>query len=99
MMVTVSARLQGRAEGGMAETLRHRLAEADPLVDQAMLPLDVIRQLWAEAVAGRPGLYPCRAAPGDWQRLRASDLETALPHLASFVCGTVRPHLRPTEAA
>ena len=90
MCVRVSARLHGRAQGGMAECLRRRMCDGDPPADQAMLPVDVLRNLWARAMAGGPIGFPDRAQPsGAW--LRASDLERALPELDRFVGGTVRP--------
>ena len=91
MRVRVSSRLHGRAQGGMAECLRQRMCDGDPLADQAMLPLEALRRLWAEALAGRPPGFPDRAQIYG-TRLRASDLERDLPELNHFVATTVRPH-------
>ncbi|TGN59751.1 glycosyltransferase, partial [Paracoccus liaowanqingii] len=77
MQARVSARLQGRADGGMAACLRHRMQDHDPLADQAMLPPGLLGRLWAEALAGDLATYPCRSlAPA--RHLRASDLEAGL---------------------
>lgn len=92
MHAHVSARLFGRAKGGMAECLRRRMIDPDPLADQAMLPLPVLRRLWARAMAGHAPLFPDRAVPCG-QRLRASELEQRLPALAAFVDRQVRPDL------
>lgn len=90
MTARVSARLQGRAEGGMAACLRHRMQDRDPMADQAMLTPDMLRALWMQAQDGRLTPYPCRTeAPGP--RLRASDLEAAYPALRDLVEQTVRP--------
>ena len=90
MRARVSARLHGRAQGGMAECLRRRMCEGDPLADQAMLPLEMLRHLWARAMAGHRDRYPDRGRI--WGlRLRASDLERDLPELERFVAVTVRP--------
>lgn len=90
MHAHVSARLFGRAKGGMAECLRRRMTEADPLADQAMLPLGVLRRLWARAMAGHAPLFPDRAL-AQGRRLRASELEQRLPGLEDFVERQVRP--------
>ncbi|WP_374300469.1 glycosyltransferase family 2 protein [Paracoccus sp. (in: a-proteobacteria)] len=90
MHAHVSARLFGRAEGGMAECLRRRMTEDDPLADQAMLRLPVLRQLWERAMAGDRPLFPDRSVPCG-RRMRASDLERELPRLSAFVDAQVRP--------
>lgn len=92
MTARVSARLEGRAEGGMAACLRHRMQHEDPLADQAMLPPDRLHGMWAGAMATGRAPYPCRSeAPGP--RLRASDLEAAHPALLRLVEQTVRPDM------
>lgn len=93
MNAAVSARLHGRAEGGMAEALRQRMQIPDPPADQAMLPPAVIARLWADAAAGLAPPFPSRAEPVG-PRQRISDLEAALPDLQRLVEGTVRPQLR-----
>lgn len=90
MHAHVSARLFGRARGGMAECLRRRMTDPDPLADQAMLPLSVLRRLWAQAVASQAPLFPDRAVCCG-PRLHASDLERRLPGLRDFVERRVRP--------
>lgn len=92
MGTVVSGRLNGRAEGGMAETLRQRMHDQDPLADQAMLPVHVLAELWAHAAAGYGPLFPNRAVPVG-TRLRASNLEAELPGLRDLVELTVRPQL------
>lgn len=90
MRAKVSARLQGRAKGGMAECLRERMRDSDPLADQAMLPLKVLRDLWADALAVPDSIFPDRAV-SIGHRMRASDLEKGLPPLTDFLQGVVRP--------
>lgn len=90
MRMQVSARLHGRARGGMAECLRLRMCDGDPTADQAMLPLAMLRHLWRRAMDGHADAYPDRGRT--WGAgLRASDLERDLPELERFVAGTVRP--------
>ena len=44
--VTVSGRVAGRARGGMADTIRRRMAAPDPFIDDALEPaLDRVRRL------------------------------------------------------
>lgn len=86
----VSARLIGRAKGGMAECLRRRMVEDDPLADQAMLPAVLLRQLWDRAMAGDALPYPDRSV-AHGARLRASVLERDLGCLTAFVESRVRP--------
>lgn len=90
MHAWVSARLHGRATGGMAEALRERMSEADPLADQALLPVPVVADLWSQALGGLPPFFPSRAAPCG-PRPRASDLEAWLPGLQHFTETTLRP--------
>lgn len=52
--VLVSGRIVGRAEGGMADTIRRRLRRADPYLDEALEPaMDFWRRLRGEAVGER----------------------------------------------
>ncbi len=75
----------------MAEALRDRMRDPDPFGDQAMLAPALLQSLWMQAVTGLAPDWPSRAAAqGD--RMRASDLETALPVLESFICDEVRPN-------
>ena len=92
MKATVSGRLHGRAEGGMAEALRHRMQDEDPLADQSMLPVHLLADLWDRALGGCILPFPSRARPVGL-RLRASDLEAGLPALEGLVNETVRPQL------
>ncbi|SMO98264.1 Glycosyl transferase family 2 [Paracoccus laeviglucosivorans] len=94
MSATVSTRLLGRAQGGMAECLRARRHAADPLADQAMLPPDHIVALWERAQSGQNVLWPDRSA-ATGRRLRISELEAALPELRYFVARTVRGDVLP----
>ena len=51
IVVTVSGRTIGRAEGGMADTIRRRLHRADPYLDDALEPaMDRWRRLRGEAL-------------------------------------------------
>lgn len=90
MHTQVSARLIGRAKDGMAECLRRRMVEDDPLADQAMLPVAALRGVWARAMAGHVFPYPDRSVPHGG-RCRASDLERDLAELTDFVETQVRP--------
>lgn len=90
MRARVSGRLDGRAAGGMAECLRSRMQDDDPLADQAMLAPEFLAMLWQRARTGLLTVYPDRSLPVG-RRLRASDLEAALPRLRAFVDTTVRP--------
>lgn len=92
MNATVSGRLHGRAEGGMAEALRHRMQDEDPQADQSMLPVHLLAELWDRAVGGCPLPFPSRARPVG-TRLRASDLEAGLPTLERLIIEAVRPQL------
>ncbi|MBM9596242.1 glycosyltransferase [Roseitranquillus sediminis] len=92
----VSPRLVGRAVGGMADAIRSRLRDPDPLADEALLSCEDIQRDWADAIAAlgndrRPVVR--EAEP----QLRASDLERDLPSLRRFVEEVVRPDLAVIE--
>jgi glycosyltransferase involved in cell wall biosynthesis len=63
--VTVSGRTVGRAEGGMADTIRRRLHRSDPYLDDALEPaMDRWRRLRGE-VLGEQRLVPADAAAAE----------------------------------
>lgn len=63
--VVVSGRIIGRAEGGMADTIRRRLRQADPYLDDALEPaMDFWRRLRGEVVGVRR-LVPARFAAAE----------------------------------
>lgn len=80
--VEASCRLVGRAEGGMADTLRDRLGGVDYLADDclpnAALLLDQLRQ-------GALEFWPPQVPPS--QRVRVRDLPTHIAVLSSFLHG------------
>ncbi len=85
--VNVSGRLEGRAPGGMAETLRRRIVKPDALLDEAIEPVvDAYRRAKAKAA-----LRAVRAGRGCARQL-AEDLlispETMRPALDSTFFGT-----------
>ena len=65
------------------------MQDDDPLADQAMLAPEVLA-VWQRARTGMLTVYPDRSLPVG-RRLRASDLEAALPRLRAFVETMVRP--------
>lgn len=63
--VIVSGRTEGRAEGGMADTIRRRMHRADPFLDDALEPaLDRWRRLRGDAVE-LPRLVPTEAVKAE----------------------------------
>lgn len=72
--VAASCRLDGRAEGGMAEALRARAGHTDYLIDNALPPA---KMLIDAAKTDSLGPWPLQVARQD--RLRARDLA---PHIA-----------------
>ena len=76
IVVTVSGRTIGRAEGGMADTIRRRLHRADPYLDDALEPaMDRWRRLRGEAL-GEQRLVAAHTV--------AAELETARQILAQL---------------
>lgn len=74
--VAASCRLDGRAEGGMSDALRARAERRDYLVDDALLPSNL---LIAHGQRGELGPWPLQVPPE--HRLRAADLA---PHIANL---------------
>jgi len=90
MTAWVSARLDGRAEDGMAACILSRQNDEDPLADQAMLPVSDLRELWFESQSGHHHRFPDRTIPYR-NRLRISELESQLSELENFIVNEVRP--------
>lgn len=68
IVVTVSGRTIGRAEGGMADTIRRRLHRADPYLDDALEPaMDRWRRLRGETL-GEQRLVPAQAAAAELEK-------------------------------
>ncbi|MCJ8139952.1 glycosyltransferase [Falsirhodobacter halotolerans] len=88
MRTFVSARMDGRAEDGMAACLRTRMTVADPPADQSMLSVATLADLWAASLSDPTRPFPDRSHPFG-ARLRASDLERMLPELQRFVTEVV----------
>jgi GT2 family glycosyltransferase len=68
IMVQVSGRLEGRAAGGMAETIRRRMIQQDALTDEKLEPsIDAFRRAMAQARlrAVRQGIDDGRALARD----------------------------------
>lgn len=99
--VSTSNRLVGRAEGGLATTLCHRLNDPDPAADQRLRPLAGISGMWASAMAlaRAPHSTAIRHALADNEWLRsmteprmlAADLEREIGGLAAFLRDEVEP--------
>ena len=65
IVVEVSGRLIGRAEGGMADTIHRRMRRADPYLDDALEPAkDFWRRLRGEVV-GKPQLVTAEASAAE----------------------------------
>jgi cellulose synthase/poly-beta-1,6-N-acetylglucosamine synthase-like glycosyltransferase len=95
----VSSRLWGRAQGGMAETIRHRLADRDPVGDAMMIPAGRMKALWD---AARDGCRPFALPERRDVPMRASQLEREYSSALEFVSTFVRPwiaeQLAPADA-
>jgi hypothetical protein len=65
--VTTSCRLDGRAEGGMSDTIRQRIADPDALCDEMLEPLlDALHRYYWRATLRRLHRLGQLRAPGDW---------------------------------
>lgn len=96
--VTASARLVGRAGGGMADALRQRLA-ADYLCDDHLVPADTLIAMWrarhAARAAWRPGVADGASFGSLWAaaarkshvapRLRPADLPAEIDRLRNWI--------------
>lgn len=101
--VETSNRLLGRASGGLAETLRRRLCDPDPVADQRLRPVAGIARMWSNAMAASgtrhsmaPAIRPARLE-NEWlrsmteRRMVAADLEREIKALTSFLYGEIEP--------
>ena len=80
--VVVSARLQGRAPGGMADTMRRRMVQMDAFLDADLEPArDAARRAWLRGKLRRMW----QAGTGPWGELRriATHLQIPAAELAS----------------
>ena len=90
IVVEVSGRIIGRAEGGMADTIRRRLSAPDPYLDSALEPAaahvrrTIARQQFRQAFAGGPNSAAAGAALA--QSLRIPPAVMAAACAAPF-CG------------
>jgi Glycosyl transferase family 2 len=65
--VTTSCRLDGRAQGGMAETIRQRIADPEALCDEALEPvLDAIHRSYWRGTLRRQHAAGQLSEAGDW---------------------------------
>lgn len=83
--VVTSCRLDGRAAGGMATTLRARCSQADPLCDSWLEPAEALVRRYA-AKGRLRALWP--DAPAVWQRVQQllgpAPAGCPLPHPGNF---------------
>jgi hypothetical protein len=78
--VTVSLRLDGRAEGGMASAIRHRAALPDSECDEFLEPLDtaIRRAGWRATLRASHALHGRLGGDSDWvKRLRLAPAAAA----------------------
>jgi hypothetical protein len=67
IQVTTSCRLDGRAEGGMSDTIRQRIADPDALCDEMLEPLlDALHRYYWRATLRRQHRRGQLRATGDW---------------------------------
>lgn len=96
--VTVSGRTIGRAEGGMADTIRRRLHRADPYLDDALEPaMDRLRRLRGETVAGRR-LVQAGAALSELAAARQIIAQLRLSQHGIMLSDASLPAAKPTPA-
>lgn len=76
VIVTTSCRLCGRAEGGMADTMRRRIESPDSVCDESLPPVwRAIRRFLSRAASRRILTSGIAAAAADYPRLRPSELQ------------------------
>jgi hypothetical protein len=77
--VSTSGRLIGRACGGLADTIRRRLIEADPPIDERLRPVAGLAKMWANALSAiRPS--ETKEAGAQQTAVRQSGLSAAVRH-------------------
>lgn len=79
--VSASCRLEGRAQGGMADALRARAHQTNYLIDDGLPPAQTLID---GAKAARLGPWPLQVPPSD--RLYASDLAPQIARLERALC-------------
>ena len=65
----------------MAEALRHRMQDEDPLADQSMLPVHLLAELWYRAFGGCILPFPSR------ERIQTPTLSYGRPRTRCENCG------------